>query len=86
MNGDETLEQLLNEIDDLARQGKTRITFSANCSSGTIGTACQCWRCRSSRGQRFDEETEAWAERVAREERESLQARTWEFLRTRREK
>lgn len=64
----DVLDELLAELDDLARAGKVRISFSANCVSGLIGDWCQCWRCRSRRGERYDEETEAWAARVSREE------------------
>lgn len=52
----ETLCRLLEESD-------AKVTFSINCHSGNAsflgaGAVCGCWRCRESRGEPWDEDTE----------------------------
>jgi hypothetical protein len=43
----------------------TTFTFSINCRSA-YRKKCGCWRCRESRGEKWDERTEANARRAAR--------------------
>lgn len=53
-------------LDDILASNQVKITFSRNCHSGIAsmvaqGHQCGCWRCRESRGEPWDDVTEAQA-------------------------
>jgi hypothetical protein len=54
----------------LLEESGAKVTFSKNCCSGIVSllgpaAICQCWRCRESRGQTWNDSTEASAAEIS---------------------
>lgn len=75
----------IKELDAILKDANLKVTFSKNCHSGIASEIapdhkCGCWRCRESRGESWNEETEAQAGRHSKQAQESLKRKIWKQL------
>jgi len=54
-----------NPLGYLSKLAGVKMTFSKNCVSGFIGNACQCWRCKTARGEEVTSISEKFAQMTA---------------------